>query len=177
MKRIKSMSQAELAAYIQDALQAEGIHVVLSGGSAVSFYSRDKYVSKDLDLINAGFARRSRIKAVMESLEFQEKGRYFIHSETDYFVEFPDGPLSVGEEPVAEVSEFALSTGTLKILSVTDCVKDRLCAFYFWNDLQGLEQAVLVAKSQSVDLKEIKRWSKVEGKEKEYELFEKKLSA
>jgi hypothetical protein len=45
----------------------------------------------------------------------------------------------------------------LKVLSPTDCVKDRLCAFYFWNDLQGLEQAVLVAKSQQVDLKEIKR--------------------
>ena len=37
MKRIKSMSQVELAAYIQDSLQAEGIQVVLSGGSAVSF--------------------------------------------------------------------------------------------------------------------------------------------
>lgn len=108
-------------------------------------------MSKDLDLINAGFARRSRIKAVMERLAFQEKGRYFTHPETEYFVEFPDGPLSVGEEPVTEVSEFALATGTLKILSATDCVKDRLCAFYFWNDLQGLEQAVLVAKSQPVD--------------------------
>jgi hypothetical protein len=177
MKRIKSMSQVELAAYIQDALQADGIHVVLSGGSAVSFYSSDKYVSKDLDLVNAGFARRSQIKAVMEGLGFLEKGRYFTHPATDLLVEFPDGPLSVGEEPVEEVSEFALATGTLKVLSATDCVKDRLCAFYFWNDLQGLEQAALVAKNQTVSLKEIKRWSKVEGKEKEYKLFEKKLSA
>lgn len=32
MKQIKNMSQAELAAYIQDSLQAEGIQVVLSGG-------------------------------------------------------------------------------------------------------------------------------------------------
>lgn len=176
MKRIKSMSQAELAAYIQDALHSEGIHVVLSGGSAVSFYSGDQYVSKDLDLVNAGFARRSKIKSIMETLGFTEKGRYFLHHETTLFVEFPDGPLSVGEEPVAEVSEFELSTGTLKVLSPTDCVKDRLCAFYFWNDLQGLEQAVLVAKSQAVDLKEVKRWSKVEGKEFEYKRFEKKLS-
>jgi hypothetical protein len=107
----------------------------------------------------------------MEKLGFKERGRYFIHPETTLFVEFPDGPLSVGEEPVKEISEFELSTGTLKVLSPTDCVKDRLCAFYFWNDLQGLEQAVLVAKSQQVDLKEIKRWSKVEGKEKEYKTF------
>lgn len=171
MKRIKNMSQVELAAYIQDSLLVEGIHVVLSGGSAVSFYSSNKYVSKDLDLINTGFARRSKIKAMMENLGFKEKGRYFIHPETTFFIEFPDGPLSVGEEPVKEISEFVLATGTLKVLSPTDCVKDRLCAFNFWNDLQGLEQAVLVAKSQRVDLKEIKRWSKVEGKEKEFKSF------
>lgn len=169
------MSQSELAAFIQDALQTEGITVVLSGGSAVSFYSKNKYVSKDLDLINTGFARRSKIKSAMESLGFEEKGRYFINSETQFFVEFPDGPLSVGEEPVKEISEFALSTGVLRVLSPTDCVKDRLCAFYFWNDKQGLEQAILVAKSQQVDLKEIKRWSKAENKEREFEVFEKKL--
>jgi hypothetical protein len=46
MKQIKNMSQAELAAYVLDALQVEGIEVVLSGGSAVSFYSSDKYVQK-----------------------------------------------------------------------------------------------------------------------------------
>jgi hypothetical protein len=176
MKRIKNMSQVELAAYIQDSLQIEGIEVVLSGGSAVSFYSSNKYVSKDLDLINTGFAKRSKIKSVMEKLGFKEQGRYFVSSETAFFVEFPDGPLSVGEEPVKEISEFELSTGTLKVLSPTDCVKDRLCAFYFWNDLQGLEQAVLVTKNQKVNLKEIKRWSKVEGKENEYDLFSKKLS-
>ncbi|NOH01403.1 MAG: hypothetical protein HND47_05210 [Chloroflexi bacterium] len=175
MKKIKNMSQVELAAYVQDSLQADGIQVVLSGGSAVSFYSSDKYVSKDLDLINTSFSRRSKIKAVMDKLGFHEQGRYFIHPETTFFIEFPDGPLSVGEEPVKEISEFALATGTLRVLSPTDCVKDRLCAFYFWNDLQGLEQAILVTKSQKVDMKEIKRWSKVEGKEKEFKAFTDKL--
>jgi hypothetical protein len=99
MKQIGSMSQVELAAYIQDSLDREGIKVVLSGGSAVSFYSSDKYVSKDLDLINANFAKRSRIRLVMEKIGFQEQGRYFMNPQTQFFVEFPDGPLSVGQEP------------------------------------------------------------------------------
>ena len=176
MKQIKNMRQVELAAYVQDSLEEEGIRVVLSGGSAVSFYSIDKYVSKDLDLINTHFAKRSKIKSVMEKLGFQEQGRYFVNSETQFFVEFPDGPLSVGDEPVKEISEFELATGTLRVVSATDCVKDRLCAFYFWNDQQGLAQAVLVAKSQNVDLKEIKRWSKAENKEREYEIFKSKLN-
>jgi hypothetical protein len=176
MKQIKEMTQVELAAYIQDALQAEGIHVVLSGGSAVSFYSSNKYVSKDLDLINTNFARRSKIKSVMERLRFDEQGRYFVNPATEFFVEFPNGPLSVGEEPVKEISQFALATGTLRVVSATDCVKDRLCAFYFWNDQQGLAQAVLVAQSQNVDLEEIMRWSKVEDKEQEYEIFKSKVT-
>ena len=73
MNQIKNMSHVELTAYIQDSLQLEGIKVVLSGGSAVSFYSNDKYVSKDLDLINANFAKRSKIKSVMKSLDSRKK--------------------------------------------------------------------------------------------------------
>ena len=176
MKQIKNMSQVELAAYIQDSLQKKEIKVVLSGGSAVSFYSSNKYVSKDLDLINVNFSKRSKIKSVMEKIGFQEQGRYFVNPETQFFVEFPNGPLAVGDEPVKEISEFELATGTLCIVSATDCVKDRLCAFYFWNDQQGLVQAVLVAKSQSVDLKEVKRWSSTEGKAREYEIFRQKLN-
>src|SRR5215208_6213623 len=141
------MSQIELAAYVQDSLEVDGINVVLSGGSAVSFYSSDKYVSKDLDLINTNFVRRSKIKAMMEKMSFHEQGRYFVNPETQFLVEFPDGPLSVGDEPVKEINEFELATGTLRVVSPTDCVKDRLCAFYFWNDQQGLAQAVLVTES------------------------------
>lgn len=126
-------------------------------------------------MINTDFARRSKIKGVMDRLGFEERGRYFINTDSQFSVEFPDGPLSVGEEPVKEISEFELTTGTLRIVSPTDCVKDRLCAFYFWNDQQGLVQAVLVAKSQKVDLKEIKRWSKVENHEREFEIFKKRL--
>lgn len=175
MKSIRAMSQVELAAYIQGLLQKEGINVVLSGGSAVSFYSSDRYVSNDVDLINAGFAKRSELRSVMVRIGFEENGRYFSNPETQFRVEFPDGPLSVGKEPVKEVREFELATGILRVVSPTDCVKDRLCAFYFWNDQQGLVQAVLVAESQDVDLKELKRWSKVENKEREYEIFKERL--
>ncbi len=171
MKSVKQMSQIELAAFVQSQLSEAGIEVVLSGGSAVSFYSSNQYVSKDLDLINTKFARRRDIKSIMEAIGFHEQGRYFIHPDTAYFVEFPDGPLSVGEEPVKEITDVSISTGILRVISATDCVKDRLCAFYFWNDQQGLAQAVLVAKSQQVNLDEIKRWSKSEGKETEYLVF------
>lgn len=175
MKQVKKMTQIELAAYVQSHLREVGIDVVLSGGATVSHYSGGRYVSKDLDLINVQFAKRSRIKAAMEEIGFREKGRYFENHDTEYFVEFPNGPLSVGKEPVKEINEIEFTTGILRVISPTDCVKDRLCAYYFWGDQQGLAQAVLVAQNQTVDMGEIGRWSKVEGKVGEFEVFKNKL--
>jgi hypothetical protein len=175
MKQIKNMTQIELAAYIQSHLREVGIDVVLSGGATVSLYSGGRYVSKDLDLINVHFAKRSRIKSAMEEIGFREKRRYFENPDAEYFVEFPNGPLSVGEEPVKEISEIELETGILRVISTTDCAKDRLCAYYFWGDKQGLAQAVLVAHYQMIDIREIERWSKIEGKVREFKIFKSKL--
>jgi hypothetical protein len=47
-------------------------------------------------------------------------------------------------------------------------VKDRLAAYYHWKDLQCLDQAVLVAADNDVDLDEIQRWSKHEGMLEEF---------
>ncbi len=69
------------------------------------------------------------------------------------------------------------STGRLSLLSPTDCVKDRLAAFYHWNDLQCLEQALLVAEAKKVDLKEVQRWSVAENKSVEFQRIRRRLSA
>ena len=176
MKPIKGMTCAELAAFIESVLRERGIDVVLSGGACVSIYSQNRYVSMDLDLVNHQFARRSEIRKAMQAIGFQEEGRHFTHSETDFFVEFPAGPLAVGEEPVREIDEIELDTGTLRLISATDCVKDRLAAYYHWNDAQCLEQAALVAQATEIDLDEVKRWSEAEGKLDEFKRIKHRLS-
>lgn len=168
MKPLKEMTTADLAAFIESHLKNKGIEVVLSGGACVSIYSSNKYVSMDLDLINVLFVKSGRLRDAMSEIGFVEEGRYFKHKDTDYFVEFPAGPLSVGSEPVKKIVERELETGTLRMISPTDCVKDRLACYYHWDDLQCLEQAVLVANSEEIDLKEIERWSKGEGRLKEF---------
>ena len=176
MKSISRMTQAELAAYVQTYLRTKGISVVLSGGAAVAIYTGNKYVSADIDFIDVSFTARNKIKAAMKEIGFSEKNRYFIHPDTSQIVEFPPGPLSVGEEPVKGVIEMKFSTGILSVISATDCVKDRLAAYYFWNDQQSLAQAILVAKNSRISISEIKRWSQTTGNLKEFEIFHKKLS-
>ncbi len=175
MKPIGAMSQFELAAYLQTQLRASGIDVILSGGASVAFYSNNKYLSADLDLVNAYFAKSSAIRGRMLALGFSEEGRYFIHPETEFFVEFPPGPLAVGEEPVRTIEEHVLETGRLRIISPTDCVKDRLLGYFHWNDQQSLAQAILVARMNPIDLQEIERWVEVEGKEEMYRAIQAQL--
>jgi hypothetical protein len=164
MKEIKDMSDVELAAYVATHLRSKKIDVVLSGGACVSIHSSRKYVSMDLDMVNKMFAPRNRIRAAMAEIGFEEYNRYFRHPDTEYLVEFPAGPLAVGDEPVKQIDELTVATGTLRLLSPTDCVKDRLSWYFHNNDLQCLEQAILVAQQNEIDLKEIERWSKAEGK-------------
>lgn len=175
MKSIATMTRLELACFVSSAFQKAGIRVVLSGGSCVSIYSQEKYVSMDLDFVNAAFTERGRIRGVMTSLGFHEENRYFRHPDTHLLVEFPPGPLGVGEEPVKQIDEIQTGTGVLRIISPTDCVKDRLTWYYHDKDSECLRQAVLVAQENPIDLNEIERWSKHEGKAEQFKKIRKRL--
>ena len=175
MIAIADMTPTELAGFIGEYLGKQGIDVVLSGGACVNYYSKGKYVSLDLDFVNAASTSYMKIHAAMTELGFQERNRYFTHPDTEYLVEFPSGPLAVGDEQVGEVIAIETKTGTFRIISSTDCVKDRLAAFYHWDDLPCLEQAAMVAGENEVDLGEIRRWSEGEGKTNQYQRFLERL--
>ncbi|NOY12320.1 MAG: hypothetical protein GXP51_01080 [Deltaproteobacteria bacterium] len=168
MKPIREMTIGEFGAFVSDHLKKHEIGVVLSGGSCVSIYSHNRYQSFDLDFIGDHGAERKKIKQALMILGFSEKNKYFTHPESEYFIEFPSGPLAVGGESVKEVVELTFSTGKLRLLSPTECVKDRLAAYYYWQDRQCLEQAILVAAENQIDFGEIERWSKKEGMIEEY---------
>ena len=177
MKSIGKMSRAELAAFIQTNLKEAGIDVVLSGGSCVSIYSNELYVSMDLDFINTQvftFKKSILVKTMLE-MGFVQNGRHFSNLDTKYYVEFPSGPPAVGEELIKDIIIKRLSTGTLKIISPTECIKDRLTWYYHDNDLQCLEQAFMVAKNNTFDINEIQRWSKNEGMFEKFKGIKKKF--
>ncbi|MBC7876756.1 MAG: hypothetical protein H7Y59_06245 [Anaerolineales bacterium] len=176
MKPIKDMTQLEIGAFICTHLKKRGIEVVLSGGALTSLYSNNKYVSKDLDLIDVYSVSRRKLISAMQEIGFAEKNRYFLHPESEYIVEFPPGPLTVGDEPIKKTYQVEFSTGSLAVISPTDCVKDRLAAYYHWGDEPSLSQAILVAKARNVDIEDIRKWSYKEGKTKEFQAIKNMLS-
>ena len=174
--RLKNLSLADFAVSVSDYLRRNGIQVVLSGGACVSIFTDNKYISYDLDLVMLSSGEQKKTKALITAIGFTEEGRYFRHPDSEFFLDFLPPPLSVGNEPVKEIAEIKKGKRSLKLLSPTDCVKDRLAAFYHWNDKQALEQAVLVCRDQRVDLAEIRRWSKAEGMAGKFETFKIRLS-
>jgi hypothetical protein len=168
VKPVGEMTIGELAAFVCTHLKNNEINVVLSGGACVSLFTENEYQSFDLDFIENVVTSRKKIREVLQKIGFIEEHRYYKHPDTNFFLEFPPGPLSIGDEPVREIIEKEFSTGVLKLLSPTDCVKDRLAAYYYWNDRQSLQQAILVAQTCDIDLDEIERWSIKEGKSREF---------
>jgi len=160
--RIQGLNTGELVAFVQTALRQAGVETVLSGGTCVSMWTVNAYRSDDIDLISDGFGQRGRIRVVMVGLGFSAKNRYFVHPDATLWFEFPSGPLVVGEERPRQIDEIPLSTGILRLLSPTDCVKDRLTWWFHAQDRQCLEQAVAVAHATGVDIDELRRWSKGE---------------
>lgn len=166
-----AMSMEELAGYVCDGLRRRGISVVLTGGSVVSIHSHNAYVSDDLDFVVEGLGKR--LDGPMKELGFRknEVGRHWTHPRSRFWVEFPAGPLEVGDAPVTNIEVRETPFGELRLLPPTECVMDRLAAFYHWKDGQALVQAVAVATRQAIDLERIRTWSAREGHLDRFEIF------
>jgi hypothetical protein len=176
MERITASTTIEgLAAIVSTTLAAAGIDAVLSGGAVVSIYTNNEYESNDLDFISP--ADTSRIAKAMALLGFKRKGRMFSHPRTSLFVEFPAGPLAIGDELIREVGQKRTAAGTIKLLTPTQCVMDRLAAYFHWNDPQSLDQAVMVASSQKISFSKLDAWAKREGASEKLEKFKQQVAA
>ncbi|MBC7753702.1 MAG: hypothetical protein H7Z71_05660 [Moraxellaceae bacterium] len=170
MKIGPKTSRLELAALITEALAKQGIQTCLVGGGVVSIYTDNEYESKDLDFISP--AEHKKIIAVMENLGFEREGKNFYHKFIELSVEFPAGPIGIGDRvPVKPEGKIKVGKTEVILLSPTQSVMDRLAWFYFNNDRQCLDQAVMVAIRHPIKLSEVKKWSLEEGQEDKFEIF------
>ena len=158
------MSLAELAALVSQALEATGITATLSGGGAVSLYSANEYESRDLDFVTS--ERTNALAAAIAPLGFRHVtgARQFEHPDTDYYVEFPPGPLGFGETTVRDDEATTLQTefGPLRVVTPTQSVMDRLAAYVNWTDNPSFDQAIMVARRHPIDWPALYEWARLE---------------
>ena len=176
MKPLSAESSIEaIAAVVSSALSEAGITAVLSGGGAVQIYSSGLYPSEVLDFVSP--ANHRDIEAALSNLGFvRESGRHFVHPNCTHTLEFPSWPLAVGRRLLREWGEYPVGGLSIQILTPTQCVMDRLAAFYHWRDRQALDQAVAVANRYAVDLAAIHHWSLEEGHEAAHQEFRRALA-
>ncbi len=166
----KNIGIKELAAIISGKLNEKGIDAILVGGACVSIYTRNKYLSSDLDFVSVSSIKE--ISPALAELGFERKSsRHFENKDCPFFIEFVSAPAAIGSEPIKGKNILKTSLGTIVLLTPTDSVKDRLAAYYHWNDPQALEQALMLAKAQKISLQEVKRWSEKEGHKDKYVSF------
>lgn len=171
-----------MGALVCTTLEQAGINVVLTGGSCVSVWTREVFVSLDLDFIVMGLHTNREIAIALETIGFKSRGqnpRYFEHEGCDLVLEFPAGPLQVGDEHVTDKNVDSLETnlGNLRLLRPTDCIKDRLAGYYYWGDEQNLLQALEVARQHPVDWASLKKWHGGEGQSEEFEKFRQRVES
>ena len=97
---------------------------------------------------------------------FPIKSRYFKHPECPHlFLEFPNGPVEIGEEFPVIPDEIEIAGRKLHLLSPTDSVKDRLGGYIHWGSRANFDQAALICVRQAerVDLSTVRRWCQTEG--------------
>jgi hypothetical protein len=118
-------------------------------------------MSHNLDFVTSA-NHKSLLKAIAP-LGFTQGAykRLYEHPRTKWLVEFPARPLGFGERTVDHRSIDLLHTehGTLRVITPTLCVIDRLLAYHHWSDPQSWDQAILVCKSNPVDWDDIALWA------------------
>jgi hypothetical protein len=157
------------------ALQHAGTVAVLTGGSAATYYSPQAYQSQDADFIITFRSDSSGAGHAMRELGYTEVGGIYHHAANPFTVEFPPGPLAIGEDLVQSYDTVTRNGELLHVLSRTDCVRDRLASFYFFSDRNALAVAIAVAQSGPVNISSIRRWSEREGEAARFAEFHESL--
>jgi len=170
----KKITIRQLASVISSHLNNHGIQATLVGGACVSIYSNNKYQSLDLDFVTQ--ASIKQLSPLLKELGFNlQSGRHFTHPQCSYFIDFVAPPVAIGDQPIKATFSIETTAGSFRLLTATDCVKDRLAAFFYWNDYQSLAQAVMVTKDNKVVIEEIRRWAKKENQLDKFKQYLDKL--
>ena len=171
MKIAARASLGEVALQVGDALRRHGIRAVLTGGACASLHSGGEYHSVDMDFIVLGPVTQAALDAAMASVRFRRTGDRYVHPRAPFYIEFPRGPLAIGGDYRVRPVEHRLRHARALVLSPTDSCRDRLAAFYHWNDRQSLAVAVSIALRNRVNMAAVRRWSIAEGAEPRFREF------
>lgn len=161
-----------------EALEKAGIRAVLTGGACAAIHTAGGYFSEDVDFVLQSEPSQRGLDEVMASIGFHRRRDQYFHPTTRFFVEFPAGPLGIGRDlAVKPIQRRIGGTGpAIRLLSATDSCRDRLAAFYHWNDRQSLDAAVRIGLRNRININRIRAWSARESASARFQQFLRELA-
>jgi len=157
----KCCTVEQLWRYVAWHLENAGIGSVLVGGAALAIHTEGRYRTSNLDLVPNDLMRRE-VPELLISLGFAaQRNRNFAHHECPHLtIRLPMGPVEIGGEFRIAPDEIEVEGRRLRILSPSDCVKDRLASYAHLRSPRFLDQASLICQHQParVDLGQIEHW-------------------
>jgi len=150
------------------ALYSVGTEATLTGGSAATYYAPAAYQSDDIDFVLTFVSDQRASSEALVKIGFclNRTGQHY--ERRDVILEFPPGPLAIGIDVLSpdQCATYRRESQILRILTATDAVRDRLIAYYAWNDFAALAAAVGIAVTQreGVDLNAIRDWTERENR-------------
>ena len=176
-RSLRGLGMKEVAAAVHGLLVEGGHEPILSGQACAAIYGGQAIKSRTLEFAITGFAP-AKVGALMASLGFVLKeARTFSNMSCPYEVVLLAAPLRVGDDATDGSRMIKTSSGPLRMLTPTDCVRQRLSMFYRWGDRQALTEAVQVAKRQAVEMELVARWSEWEWATDRFQEFLRALEA
>ena len=135
---------------------------------AVALYTENRYLTTDIDMVDISHQKPAILEAAMAEIGFNKEGRIYTNSSTEIVVEFPSAPLAVGDELISETTMVTSASGDIPILHAADVVKDRLAAYFHWQDQQSLVQALCIMLCHKIAPRAVKPFCKNEGMAEHY---------
>jgi hypothetical protein len=167
----------DVAATVAGALRKAKIGAVLTGGGCATLYSGGLYQSHDLDYVLRSATTQERLDGALREIGFHRNGAQYTHARCPFWVEFVGGPLAIGNDHALTPREIRVNRRPVLALSATDSCRDRLAAWFHWNDVSSLAAAVAIATRHRVQMKRIERWSLAEGARERFEEFARRVAA
>jgi hypothetical protein len=165
----------EAAAAVFKRLSANGHDPILSGQSCAAIYGGAGIKTSSIEFAIREFSV-GPVSKLMAELGFALKeSRTFACDVSPFEVTLIAAPLMIGDDSVSGSRTIKTQAGPLKLVTPTDCVRQRLSMFYRWGDRAALSDAVQVAKRQAVDMELVARWSEWEWATDRFQEFVKAL--
>lgn len=155
----ENTSLRDVAGAVASALRDLDYDPIVVGGSAATVHAPEACRSLDVDMVIVGGVEHvAPLIDKMRTLGFTLRNGMFAHERSEITVEFVPSPVAIGGDVIDEFAAVETRHGVLRVLRAVDVVKDRLNKYVAYEDPDAFEVAVIVARSKSVNVAELREF-------------------